>query len=285
MRTFLVTLIFLLLCPLALAQGSAKDLNKENPGNPVVLLKTNLGDIYVELFTKQAPETVKNFIGLAEGTKEWTDPRTQKKLKKPFYDGLIFHRIIKNFMIQTGCPLGTGTSGPGYKFDDEMSATSLGLYEQRAFDERKSLHSAIRSSLRSQEDFQNRIIIPVARSMGFENIQGITKEQSEQIQKKLFNLSLKEALELLGYKYNDNLKSRLPKRGALAMANSGPDTNGSQFFITLVDAPWLAGKHTVFGRVAAGMDVVDKIGAVQVDGRSSKPLEPVKIISIRLLKK
>ncbi len=283
MRTFLVTLIFLLLSPLALAQVSAKDLNKENPDNPVVLLKTNMGDIYVELFAKQAPKTVKNFIGLAEGTKEWTDPRTQKKLKKPFYDGLIFHRIIKNFMIQTGCPLGNGTGDAGYKFNDEMNATSLGLHKLKAFDERKSLHSAIRSSIKSQADFQNKIIIPVARSMGFENIQEITKEQSEQIQKKVFNLTLKEALELVGYKYNDNLKSRQPKRGALAMANSGPDTNGSQFFINLVDTPWLAGKHTVFGRVAKGMDVVDKIGAVKVDSQN-KPLKPIKIISIRLYK-
>ncbi len=285
MKTFLITLVFLLLAPLALAQVSAQDLNKENPDNPVVLLKTNMGDIYVELFAKQAPKTVKNFIGLAEGTIEWTDPGTQKKVKKPFYDGLIFHRVIKDFMLQTGCPLGNGTGGPGYKFNDEMNAVSLGLDKQRAFDERKSLHSAVRSSLRSQSDFQNKIIIPLARSMGIENIQGISKEQSEQVQKKLFNITLKEALEFVGYKYSDKLESRQPKRGALAMANSGPDTNGSQFFINLVDTPWLAGKHTVFGRVAKGMDVVDKIGAVKVDSQGNKPLKPVKIISIRLLKK
>jgi cyclophilin family peptidyl-prolyl cis-trans isomerase len=90
---------------------------------------------------------------------------------------------------------------------------------------------------------------------------------------------------MLGYQYDPKLTSRQPDRGALAMANSGPNSNGSQFFINLVDTPWLAGKHTVFGRVVKGMDIVDKIGAMEVDGQSGKALKPVKIISIERCKK
>ena len=167
-------------------------------GNPIMLIKTNHGDIYVELFRDEAPITVKNFIELAEGRRDFTDPRTGQKVRRPFYDGLIFHRVIKGFMLQGGCPKGTGTGGPGYQFEDEFGP-------------------------------------------------------------------------------------RAPIRGALAMANSGPNTNGSQFFINLVDTPHLMGKHTVFGQVIKGMDVVDEIGVVPV-GRGSRPIEDVMIISIRSMR-
>ena len=100
--------------------------------NPVGIIKTSQGDIRLELFAAQAPETVKNFIDLAEGRKTYTDSKTQKKVKTPFYDNLIFHRVIKNFMIQGGCPLGNGTGGPGYTFADEINAVDLGLDKIRA---------------------------------------------------------------------------------------------------------------------------------------------------------
>ncbi len=161
-----------------------------------MLIKTNHGDIYVELFRDEAPITVKNFIELAEGRRDFIDPKTGQKAKRPFYDGLIFHRVIKDFMLQGGCPKGTGTGGPGYQFEDEFSA-------------------------------------------------------------------------------------KAPVRGALAMATSGPNTNGSQFFINLIDTPWLMGKHTVFGQVIKGMDVVDEIGVVPV-GAGDKPIEDVTILSIRV---
>ena len=145
-------------------------------------MQTTEGPITFELFDAEAPKTVENF---------------RKLSGDGFYDGLTFHRVIKDFMIQGGCPQGTGTGGPGYTFEDEINA-----------------HKVV--------------------------------------------------------------------RGALAMANAGPDTNGSQFFIVTTDAcPWLDGKHTVFGMVSEGMDVVDRLEGVSTDG-SDRPTEPVGIASIAL---
>ena len=145
-------------------------------------MKTSEGDIVFELFDEDAPKTVSNFKKLASDG---------------FYDGLVFHRVIDDFMIQGGCPQGTGTGGPGYTFEDEIND-----------------HKVV--------------------------------------------------------------------RGALAMANAGPNTNGSQFFIVTTDAaPWLDGKHTVFGEVRGGQDVVDKIGTTKTDG-SDRPVEPIGIVAIEL---
>ena len=138
--------------------------------------QTSMGEIVVKLLPEKAPKTVENFVGLAEGTREWTDPRSGTKQQKPLYDGTVFHRVIPEFMIQGGDPLGTGTGGPGYKFADEI---------------------------------------------GPEN--------------------------------------RFAKPGLLAMANAGPNTNGSQFFITEVPTPWLDKGHTIFGEVVKGQDLVVKI--------------------------
>ena len=161
-------------------------------------LHTNLGDIVIEMFEFQAPKTVANFVGLATGTKEYTDFSTREKKTGNFYDGLIFHRVIKGFMIQGGCPVGQGFGDPGYKFEDEF-------HGELAFD-RPSLS---------------------------------------------------------------------------AMANSGPNTNGSQFFITVGPTPHLNRKHTIFGEVkdAASQAVVDAIATTKVDGRD-KPLVDVVINSV-----
>jgi len=164
------------------------------------LIKTNFGDINVNLFPDHAPKTVRNFTGLAEGTQEWTDPRVKAKSTAPLYNGTIFHRVIPNFMIQGGDPLGTGTGGPGYRFDDEP-------HPELTFD----------------------------------------------------------------------------KPYLLAMANAGPNTNGSQFFITVAPTTWLNFKHTIFGEVAdqASRDVVDAIAAVET-GAQDRPTQDVVIESITI---
>ncbi len=166
------------------------------------ILKTSLGDITVKFFPESAPETVKNFIGLSDGTKQWTDPATGKTVTgKSLYAGTIFHRVIADFMIQGGDPLGKGIGGPGYKFKDEI---------------------------------------------------------------------------------DPNLKFDRPY--LLAMANSGPATNGSQFFITVVETPWLNGKHTIFGEVINGEEVVDKIATTKT-GPGDKPLIDVVLKSVEIKEK
>ena len=161
-------------------------------------LATTQGTITVRLFPDHAPKTVRNFVELAEGGKEWTDPRTGARTKDKLYDGTIFHRVITGFMIQGGDPLGTGTGGPGYKFGDEI-------------------HPDL----------------------------------------------------------------RFDKPYLLAMANAGPGTNGSQFFITTVPTPWLNGKHTIFGEVVSGADVVENISRVQtVPG--DRPVTDVVVQSVTI---
>lgn len=257
------------------------DAAEKKKANPVVLISTSLGDIYVELFADAAPETVANFIGLAEGTKEFTDPKTSKKVKRPFYDGLAFHRIIKNFMIQGGCPLGTGTGGPGYQFKDELSGKALGLDKLKVRNVKTGqTHPWV--GARSPQAFSQMVVMPLAKKMGIKS-QAEFEKRKDEFDKELNALTLQGLLKIRGYQFDDSLKSRHPKRGYLAMANSGPNTNGSQFFINLIDTPWLTGKHTVFGRVIKGMDIVDKLGAVPVNPRS-KPIPPVSIKSIRVAK-
>jgi peptidyl-prolyl cis-trans isomerase A (cyclophilin A) len=165
-------------------------------------LKTSKGDIVVHLFPNHAPKTVENFVGLAEGTQEYTDPKSGQKTSGRFYDGLGFHRVIDGFMIQGGCPLGTGTGGPGYTFKDEVNS---GLVFDKPY--------------------------------------------------------------------------------LLAMANAGPGTNGSQFFITVGATSWLNGKHTIFGEVAdqAGRDVVDAIAKTPT-GPGDRPVDPVVIESVEVVR-
>jgi len=163
------------------------------------ILETTLGEITCRLFPDQAPKTVQNFRGLAEGSKEFIDSKTKARVTRRYYDGLVFHRVIPKFMIQTGCPEGKGTSGPGYHFEDEF-----------------------------------------AKDLSFD------------------------------------------RPGKLAMANAGANTNGSQFFITVAPTTWLNGRHTIFGEVVKGQDVVDKISNVPRDG-SDRPRMPVMMNTVKIV--
>ncbi|MGP8252750.1 MAG: peptidylprolyl isomerase [Terracidiphilus sp.] len=168
------------------------------PGTYAVF-NTTEGKVTVKLFEADAPITVKNFIELAEGAREWTHPLTREKSTKKLYDGTVFHRVIPDFMIQGGDPAGSGMGGPGYKFQDETKGSP----------------------------------------------------------------------------------HRFDTPGKLAMANAGPGTNGSQFFITVAPTPWLTGNHTIFGEVAEGQDIVVKISKVARNGQD-KPHKPVVLESVTI---
>ena len=269
-----IVILFLLIVTAAPAPGASENEQK----NPVCVIETSNGNISVELLKDNAPKTVQNFIDLAEGTKEFTDLQTGKKVTRPFYAGLIFHRVIKDFMIQGGCPKSDGTGGPGYKFEDEINAKALGLDDIKVMQDGGSAHPYL--MVRTKEDFHKTVLMPLYRQMGITSQQQFEKRKQE-VQQRLTQLTLKTCYENLGYRYDDTLISHAPTRGMLAMANSGPNTNGSQFFINLVDTPWLTGKHTVFGKVIKGMEVVDEIGETPMD-RSNKPIKDVVIRSIRL---
>ena len=163
---------------------------------------TSEGNFTARLFDAETPNTVANFTGLADGSKEWTDPRSGRKVKQPYFNGTVFHRVIDGFMIQGGDPLGQGTGGPGYKFADEFHP-----------------------------------------------------------------------------------KRRHDKAGVLSMANSGPNTNGGQFFVTLAPTPWLDNKHSVFGEVSEGMDVVKKIGSTPTSKPGDRPVKPITLESVTIEKK
>ena len=213
MRNFLTALLCLSLTGIAAAQNSgssttssqhaateasAQPKSKKNSKQPTAIFETTAGNITCTLLPEQSPITVANFIGLATGTKDWTDPKTGKVMHGvPLYNGTIFHRVIPDFMIQGGDPMATGIGGPGYKFRDE--ATSL------TFD----------------------------------------------------------------------------RPGRLAMANSGPNTNGSQFFITEAPYPSLNGHYNLFGQ-CEDIDVVKKIARMPTD-RNDRPRDPVKIIQVKII--
>ncbi|MGL4370377.1 MAG: peptidylprolyl isomerase [Spirochaetota bacterium] len=245
---------------------------------PVVEMETSLGTIKIEMMSDIAPKTVENFIGLATGTKEWTDPKSNKKVSRPFYDGLIFHRVINDFMIQGGCPLGNGTGGPGYSFEDECYAAGDEVKGKIDSDE---LAAAV---------FQE-IIIPYLRSTPNpdEELMSLVREcQMKQSGQPIMRNPVEYYMQKTGRTEPFYAKGKLlapVEYGTICMANSGPNTNGSQFFIvTKKDGcSWLNGKHTVFGRIVEGMDVAEKIQNAE-KGANDKPVKDIVIKKVSVLK-
>lgn len=248
---------------------------------PRVVITTNHGVMIAELWPDAAPVTVTNFLALASGERAWSDPQSgEERAGVPFYDGLTFHRVIANFMIQGGCPLGNGMGSPGYTIPDEINATGLGLDREVALENgRLHPHCAY-----MQQQITQQLIMPEMQRAGITEATPQPQMQAAwaRVLSGLEGISLKSLYERLGFRYDDTLTPRALERGVLAMANSGPGTGGSQFFINLVPTPYLNGKHTVFGRVIEGSAVLDAIGQVAVNEQQGhRPIEPVTIISIR----
>jgi cyclophilin family peptidyl-prolyl cis-trans isomerase len=253
---------------------------RENYDNPLIQIETSMGNMILELFPEEAPIAVASFLALAEGSKEFIDPVTGEWVTRPFFDGLIFHRVIENFMIQGGSPNGQGNGNPGFSFKDEINARSLGLDRMPVLEDNGNPHRLL--GISSQNDFQEKVLGPLYQNMGITSQEELDAN-IDGVDERIRAMTVKESYENLGYEYTETVISRNPVRGVIAMANSGPNTNGSQFFINLIDTEWLTGKHTVFGKVrGAGMDVLDAIAAVSVDDQS-RPIEDVIILSVRQL--
>jgi cyclophilin family peptidyl-prolyl cis-trans isomerase len=259
--------------------GRSLAVSVDNPSNPLAWIATSMGDIVVELLPSEAPITVANFIALANGKKAFIDPATGSNAQRAFYNGLNFHRIHKNFMIQTGSADGAADYAPGFNIADEISALSLGLDKMLVVDSQGAPNPVL--GIQSQADFQERVLKPLYNAMNLTDNDQLELRIAE-VDQRVRAMTVQEYYELLGYRYQNALQSHATVRGMLAMANSGPNSNGSQFFITTVDAAWLTGKHTVFGKVRNGIEVVDRISNVPVDDQH-QPLQAVSIRSIQIL--
>jgi cyclophilin family peptidyl-prolyl cis-trans isomerase len=327
----------------------------KKPQTLVARMETTKGTIVIELFEDKTPITVANFVGLAEGSKTWTSPEGEEK-NEPFYDGLVFHRVIKDFMIQGGCPQGTGTGGPGYQFQDECYAGEVVPLEGEIAD--ADTANEVFSKLLRPHLMENQGQSPIAEIAALfqemqtaQSVEPLIGKTVEDIQKMLgsteaitrfqpeltpvtgkieddetanavfdalFRPHLQEhqgespieavaalfdeirasnsvtplvgkTVEELQSLLGTDAKVERPTLigsvdyGTLCMANAGPGTNGSQFFIVTKEGgtPWLNGKHTVFGKVIEGMDVAMAIQNVETSS-GDKPVEDVSIVKIAI---
>ncbi|BDA78982.1 peptidyl-prolyl cis-trans isomerase [Leptospira kobayashii] len=221
--------------------------NVKLPEKPAVyaVLQTTAGDLVLELFADAAPKTVQNFIDLAQGEKDFTNEKGIKE-RRPFYDGLKFHRVIPDFMAQGGCPRGDGGGGPGYKFEDEINAKAIGLDKLK-----------VKDAPQYQAQLQ-RVVLSEFNILSRQQLDE-KRAEVEAAYTDALELPVMEILYRIGYRFNEVVPSKKAVRHSLAMANAGPNTNGSQFFINQVDTPHLDGIHTVFGHLVSGAEVLDRI--------------------------
>ncbi len=293
---------------------------KPKESGTYAVIKTSKGEIAFKLLPETAPKTVENFVGLATGKKEWSvdepaadssgdsaadvaadstdsaaDPaagtdakpaaeskaKNKKKAPKPFYDGLVFHRVVKDFMIQGGDPKGDGTGGPGYTFEDETYRSTDEEITGKVDDEEKAVMVwskivvpyVLNNMGQGLDPAIEKIIQTVMQNGNGEALYGMTVDQYRKLTGSTERLFKQEVIHPVAY-------------GNLCMANAGPDTNGSQFFIVTAKdgCPWLDGNHTVFGEAVKGMEIAHEIEGVPVDDQD-KPTKPVVIKKIWIIEK
>ncbi len=266
----LLLLIFSLLAALntAIADTSSALLAMEDPQNPLIRISTSQGEIYLELFPFEAPRNVENFIALAEAEKEFTNPDTGELIQARYYNGMRFHRVVPGFVIQAGSPVYNPLGVQVTLLNDEINADALGLDQISALNPDGSFADVL--NIESRSDFHEDILTPLYSQRNITDIEAALNRQY-QVLEALQNLSIKAVYENQGYRYDDSRKSRPIERGTVALANSGPDSNGPEFFISLTAAASLSGKYTVIGEVVEGQEVMDRIGntAIEPDQFSS----------------
>ncbi len=244
----------------------------EDPTNPLVLLSTSTGDIYIELLSNEAPNNVENFLALAHGEVEFVDPNSNARFKPRYFDGMQFHRVIPGFVIQAGSPFHNPLGAPENLLSDEINANSLGLDRLPVMDEQGNINPIL--NIGNRIEFHEVLLKPLFNLLNVETETQMLERQYE-ILEILQGLTVKEAYENQGYRYQEDLPTRGITRGIVALANAGPDENGPEFFIALQDSPWLNGKHTVIGRIVEGIETADTIATNEVE-----PVNPSRFAAL-----
>ncbi len=276
-HTFLIIALLFISRNAAFADRVSARLAMEDLQNPLMLISTSQGEIYLELFPREAPNNVANFVALAEGEAEFINPDTGDNIQARYYNGMRFHRVIPGFIIQAGSPSYNSFGEQVELLEDEINADFLGLDQISALNPDGSFAEIL--NIESKSDFQQIVLKPLYDKRNITNSTGLLERQ-QQILDELRQLSVKSVYENQGYRYNPNLSGRHIDRGIVAIANSGPDSNGAEFFISLSEANWLTGKYTVIGKVVEGQDVMDTIGATAIDPEQFSQLSTL-IYSVR----
>jgi cyclophilin family peptidyl-prolyl cis-trans isomerase len=260
----LLLLIFSLLTSLntAFADTSTALLAMEDSQNPLIRISTSKGEMYLELYPLEAPNNVENFIALAEGEKEFTNLETGEPIQSRYYNGMRFHRVVPSFIIQAGSPALNPLGLQVSLLNDEINANALGLDQIPALNPDGSFADVL--NIESKPDFHEEILTTLYSQRNITDFEAALSRQY-QVLETLQELSVKSVYENQGYRYDDSLESRPIERGTVALANSGPDSNGPEFFISLTAAVWLWGKYTVIGKVVEGQEVMDSIGNTAID--------------------
>ena len=259
------------------ADVASARLAMENPDNPLLALITSTGVIYIEMLPAEAPSNVAHFIDLVEGEVAINDPVSGRNLSPRFFDGSYFHRVLPGFVIQAGSPVLHPLRGAGSPLPDEINATGLGLNLEPVMDELGRFNP--RLNISDQQDLQKQILSPLYQRMNIDSAGELADRQGEVVSR-LQEMTMQQAYETRGYRFRDNLSTRAINRGTVALANSGPNLNGPEFFIALQDAPWLSGRHTVIGHVVEGMEIADRIGRAAVNPEEA-PNNVTSIYAIR----
>ena len=262
LRQLPLTILLLLWQHPGHADTASAELAMEDPLNPLLLISTSQGNIYIELFPNEAPRNVTNFMALATGEVEFIDADSGAEFKSPYFNGLRFHRVISDFIIQTGSGVNHPRGAPADELPDEINADYLGLDRLPVLNPDGSFNSMLNIS--NKAEFDEEILKPLYRRMNIESKADLLARQ-EAVLLQLQQMTVKRAYENQGYRFNSSNPGRGVTRGVVALANKGPNTNAAEFFISLADADWLTCKHTVIGKVVEGMEVADTIGAVPID--------------------
>ena len=261
------------------ADYASARLAMEDSSNPLMLVSTSAGPIYIEMLPAEAPENVARFIEFTVGEVPLTETDSTLTANPRYDNGSQFHRVIPNFIIQAGSPEHNAHGRPRDYLADEINASALGLDRLPVILQAGKINPILNTN--SQQEFASRVLEPLYRQLGIDTPEQLETEESAIIDA-LQSLTVMRLYEYEGYRYQSRYPTRAITRGIVALANDGPNRNGPEFFISLIDAPWLDGRYTVIGRVVEGMETADDIGDKPVQPLDPDP-ESTRIYSIRKL--